>query len=619
MPIIQAKAPNSGQYYNFEIAGVEPTPEELQRINENIARLDGQPTEDLVETDESRGFFGALGGGIDTLQLGLGSAVEGLGKSTGVEWLEEVGEGIVETQKEDLKKSGANATRLDDVQDIGSAFDFFKETLGEQVPQLASTIGASAAGGAIGSVLGPGGMIVGTVAGGLAANLPFFYGMNREAQKEEVEAGRKAEIDEGVAALTAIPQSLLDLIADRILIGRVINPKFLGGGGIFSRGIKGVGIGAAAEVPTEVGQQLLERMQAGKDLTSQEAIDEYVEVAVAAGLVGGTVRGTTNIVGGDKNKKEIAEAQRQLQEDAVEEGDRADARIRAGKVGFDLRQPVEEEVIETAEAEVQDTNLTDEQKALSLARAAKQAVRPFMPVPLTSLSPEGASAVQRSREGTGITPDADVTKEEITKVFGEDVAEQFDALQRPDISPKPAAPIFSVKQKDDAKKEIAKRGRVHKGQIKRAINTDSTEVVDEILRDLESEGLVVHKERGRYVLPDDPRLDPLYTQKQQRDKARAEIEKIEAPKRAAIELRDKALEENNPVAVESANQQIESIERAVEEPKRLLAEAESDIKDAEERRLVLLKKKQRQKEKRQKRQARLPKKQKLQSSVTNIS
>ena len=34
MPIIQAKAPNSGQYYNFEIAGVEPSPEELQRFNE---------------------------------------------------------------------------------------------------------------------------------------------------------------------------------------------------------------------------------------------------------------------------------------------------------------------------------------------------------------------------------------------------------------------------------------------------------------------------------------------------------------------------------------------------------------------------------------------------------
>jgi len=590
MPIIQAKAPNSGQYYSFEIAGVEPTPEELQRINENIARLDGQPTEDLVETDESRGFFGALGGGIDTLQLGLGSAVEGLGKSTGVEWLEEVGEGIVETQKEDLKKSGANATRLDDVQDIGSAFDFFKETLGEQVPQLASTIGASAAGGAIGSALGPGGMIVGSIAGGLAANLPFFYGMNREAQKEEVEAGRKVEVDEGVAALTAIPQATLDLIADRILVGRLLTPKMLSGGGIFSRGIsrafyrgaKGVGFGAAAEAPTEVGQQLLERLQAGKSISDQEAIDEYIEVAVAAGLVGGTVKGVTTVAGGDIEAKESAEAKRQLQEDKVEEADRADARIRAGKVGFDLRQPVEEEVIETAEAEVQDTNLTDEQKALSLARAAKQAVRPFMPVPLTSLSPEGASAVQRSREGTGITPDADVTKEEITKVFGEDVAEQFDALQRPDISPKPAAPIFSVKQKDDAKKEIAKRGRVHKGQIKRAINTDSTEVVDEILRDLESEGLVVHKERGRYVLPDDPRLDPLYTQKQQRDKARAEIEKIEAPKRAAIELRDKALEENNPVAVESANQQIESIERAVEEPKRLLAEAESDIKDAED-------------------------------------
>ena len=589
MPIIQAKAPNSGQYYNFEIAGVEPTPAELQRINENIARLDGQPTEDLVETDESRGFFGALGGGIDTLQLGLGSAVEGLGKSTGVDWLEEVGEGIVETQKEDLKKSGANATRLDDVQDIGSAFDFFKETLGEQVPQLASTVGASVAGGAIGSAILPGvGTVVGTIAGGLAANLPFFYGMNREAQKEEVEAGRKIEVDEGVAALTAIPQSMLDLIADRILVGRLLTPKMLSGGGIFSRGVKGVGFGAAAEMPTEVGQQLLERMQAGKDLMSQEAIDEYVEVAVAAGLVGGTVKGTTNIIGGDQNKKEIAEAQRQLQEDAAEEGDRAEARIRSGKVGFDLRQPLEEETVETPEAEIQDVNLTDEQKAQSLARAAKQAVRPFMPVPLTSLSPENVSKIQSSREGTGITPDADVTKEELTKVFGADVADQFDALQRPDISQKPLAPIFSVKQKEDAKKEIERRGRVHKGQIKRAIKTDSTEVVDEILRDLESEGLVVHKERGRYALPDDPRLDPLYKQKKQRDEARAAIEKIEAPKQVAIELRDKALEENNPVAVETANQQIEAIERAVEEPKRLLAEAESDIKDIEDREKALV-------------------------------
>ena len=41
-------------------------------------------------------------------------------------------------------------------------------------------------------------MAVGAIVGGLAANLPFFYGSNREAQKEEVEAGNRIEISEGL-------------------------------------------------------------------------------------------------------------------------------------------------------------------------------------------------------------------------------------------------------------------------------------------------------------------------------------------------------------------------------------------------------------------------------------
>ena len=43
------------------------------------------------------------------------------------------------------------------------------------------------------------------------------------------------------------------------------------------------------EAPTEVGQQVLERFQAGKSLTNTEALDEYKEVAAAAALIGGTV------------------------------------------------------------------------------------------------------------------------------------------------------------------------------------------------------------------------------------------------------------------------------------------------------------------------------------------
>ena len=578
----------SGRTYGFSIQGDQPTEYEKQYAAQYISGQGDIFASDqgqLIDTDEERGFFGAVGTGIDTLQMMYGSSLEGIGKSTGIDALRDIGSGIVETNKQQLQESGANATRLDDVKDIGSGFQFFKETLGEQVPQLGSTLAGSAVGAKIGSFVGPIGTAVGTVVGGLAANLPFFYGANREAQKEaDVEGGRPVQVDEGVAALTAIPQASLDFIADRILIGRIISPKWLGGGGMFSRGAKSAGFGAVAEVPTEVGQQVLERLQAGQSITSDEAIKEYTEVAVAAGLVGGTVRGATGVLGGDVKKKEAAEAQRQLDEDAIEEGQRAGERITLGKVGYDSRMPPEPEEAQAApEAEVTDTNLTDEQKTLALVEAAKEAKRAFMPIPLGSTvwRAEDIQKIQASRQASGIDPNADVTREELVSLYGEDVAAQFDRIQRPSMAPKPKAPIFSVKQKDDVKAELDKRGKVNRGQLKRAAKTDSTQVIDEILRDLENDGVVKHTGRGRYKLSTDPTLDPLYKQKQQRDKARSSIEQIEAPKKAAIEARDKALERNNVAAAKNLNDQIEQIEATAAEPKRLLAEAEAEIDAAD--------------------------------------
>ncbi len=586
MPITYVQG-QSGKVYPFNISGVSPNQTEQQKINEVLVGLgDVAGQVDDGGGDGERGFLGAVGTGIDTLQMMYGSSLEGIGKSTGIDALKDIGSGIVETNKQQLQESGANATRLDDVKDIGSGFQFFKETLGEQVPQLGSTLAGSAVGAKIGTAILPViGTAIGTVAGGLAANLPFFYGANREAQKEaDVEFGRPVQVDEGVAALTAIPQASLDFIADRILIGRIISPKWLGGGGMFSRLSKSAAFGAGAEVPTEVGQQVLERLQAGQSITSDDAVKEYVEVAVAAGLVGGTVRGATGVLGGDIKKKEAAEAQRELDEDAIEEGQRAGERITLGKVGYDTRMPPEpDETAPEVEVEVTDTSLTDEQKNLALAEAAKESKRAFMPIPLGSTiwRNEDVQRIQASRQSSGIDPNADVTREEIVSLYGEDVAAQFDRIQRPSMAPKPKAPIFSVKQKDDVKAELDKRGKVNRGQLKRAAKTDSTQVIDEILRDLESEGVVKHTGRGRYKLSTDPTLDPLYKQKQQRDKAKSSIEQIEAPKKAAIEARDKALENNNIAAAQNLNNQIEEIEASAAEPKRMLAEAEAEIDAAD--------------------------------------
>ena len=301
---------SSGKYYSFNISGQSPNDAEQGKIQQilqqnNDSLIGGQPT-----SEEKGGFGAALSGGIDTLQLGFGSAIEGLGESTDIDFLKEYGREVVETNKQQLADNEQYRTRIDDITGIGSALSFAGQAIVEQVPQIGSTLAGAYAGAKVGAALGPKGAIVGGIAGGITANLPFFYGMNREAQKDV-----SPVVDEGIAALTAIPQSILDFIADRIVVGAIFTPKFINGGGIFSRVAKGAGAGAAAEVPTELGQQVLERLQAGKELASEEAIKEYRDVAITAGLVGGSIRGTSNLIAGDRNKKDHAEKTRQLDED----------------------------------------------------------------------------------------------------------------------------------------------------------------------------------------------------------------------------------------------------------------------------------------------------------------
>ena len=136
-------------------------------------------------------------------------------------------------------------------------------------------------------------------------------GANRERQKEVDRAeGRPVEVDEGAAFITAIPQALLETIGLKFItkvaqVGGHFNPIKFETAGIFTKlskakpktagGLRITGAaasGAGVESATEVGQQLLERYQAGLDIGSDDAIDEYVEAAVAGGIVGGAIRGT---------------------------------------------------------------------------------------------------------------------------------------------------------------------------------------------------------------------------------------------------------------------------------------------------------------------------------------
>ncbi len=268
-------------------------PEEPEELEEERRRR-------LGSIRQEEGLFSTgVGRGVDLLQQMYGSAIEGVGDVTGLEGLERYGASVIEENRRQLEETAGATRSTKDIDSLGGLADYAAATFGAQVPQLGSTLAGAGAGAAIGSAFFGIGALPGSIIGGIVANLPFFYGSNREAQKEEIEAGNRQEISEGAAALTAIPQSALDFIADRFLIGGFTGKAAMGGG-IFTRGAKGVGAGVVTEVPTEIGQQVLERLQAGQDLTSDEALDEYFEVGVAAGLVGGTVRGVGDVYGGRK-------------------------------------------------------------------------------------------------------------------------------------------------------------------------------------------------------------------------------------------------------------------------------------------------------------------------------
>ena len=274
------------------------------RLKEKSA---SQPLSSIDKDDASGSALGrGLSRGIDVVQTGYLSALEGLGKVAGLEGLEEYGaEGVAEQERQ-LAEAEPDATRRQDVEGLGSGLTFVGETIGEQVPTLATTLAGAGAGFL---VAGP----VGAVIGGIGTNIPFFYGMNREAQKESVEQGIKTELSEGAAALYAIPQSALDFVADRFLLGGATSAGKLGQnslrtGNVFTRGVKGAAAGTIAEVPTEIGQQMLERLQANQSLTSDEAITEYIDVGVAAGILGGGARATSSIVRGDiRNQDRVVE------------------------------------------------------------------------------------------------------------------------------------------------------------------------------------------------------------------------------------------------------------------------------------------------------------------------
>ena len=296
----------------------------------------------LDEPAQKKGLGAALGKGAESTLSSLRTGLESIispekgakkGLARGQELADKYADQIgTEKLKEAYEKSGL----------VGAGGELLRQVplaIAEQLPNLA-TMYAGAKLGAKAPIPGAYGKLIGAGLGALAPSALQQFGSNVERQAaEQIEAGQPISISRGKAAAAAAPQAALDVAASFIplggkVAGKVFGPeveKLLMRGGTeaaerlakesFAKTLgKGLAVGAAAEIPTEITQQMLERAQAGLSLTSVDALKEYGETAYQVGLlapIGGAGRfiDKSSAQAGVKQRKE-AEEQKLAEEQA---------------------------------------------------------------------------------------------------------------------------------------------------------------------------------------------------------------------------------------------------------------------------------------------------------------
>lgn len=190
--------------------------------------------------------------------------------------------------------------------------------LADQAGPLATAYAGAKTGAMLGAATPiPGGAVIGAIGGGALASFLPQLGSNAKRQVEEQRAKGVAEKDIDVNRSTAIPaaagQAALETAALGFTLGTNVIAKILkipvetltkgnqiaiqnaliktAQNTIAKNTLQGAARGVATEMPTEIAQQILERWQAGLDLTSPDAFKEYGETAYAVANVGAGVGG----------------------------------------------------------------------------------------------------------------------------------------------------------------------------------------------------------------------------------------------------------------------------------------------------------------------------------------
>jgi len=384
MGIFNFEDPQTGKLYKFTISGDAPSNTEFgqitQILNQDRTRIDKEYTSVFGEApepfDDGTAVGRSLARGRKQVKEAFGETIGTIGEQTGLGFLESYGAGVEERGRQErglLSLVQPERMQSTDVKDFSSALTYAGEVVGEQIPQLGLGLGAALAAPVIAGATGVAAPFLIGAGAAAAVTAPILFGNNIQRQEDEVASGAKDRVDVGDALTATFGQAALEGVADRMLLGGFKLLRPMGSGktgwkGLLTRTTSRVGAGGSTEALTEVGQQMLERSQAGLSIDSDDAIAEYREAAIAGGLLGGGIRATGI-------------------------GERGDA-IPKNPVVPTIDKTPEQEAQDAVEAEADklladgDTELTDAQKAVvaeegpeaeAIIKNAKEKVEEYSP------------------------------------------------------------------------------------------------------------------------------------------------------------------------------------------------------------------------------------------------
>ena len=363
----------------FAIDGERPSPTEMGRITDYLAKGDQPTVAPAKPAPEQPGIMSLIGGslasGWNQIQAGVEDIPQSYFESTGQPSRAKYWEDLAAKDRAEAASYKTADTGVTTAKTWGESGRALVGTAAESAPSMALSLGGMYVGGEAGAAIGGAltapfggigavpGAIVGGILGGAVGMYPQMLENNAQRQLQE---HPNKPVDWEKAHLAAAGQATVESVANRFVLGAA---GIMGKGGkavapdllkmvkeaadkavgdtakiVFKRVGVTAGEGLLTGATEETIQQVMERAQADLPLLDDQAKREYLESAIAGGLLEGAFgagAGALGVHGDITHRKKID----QLREDHA-------ADVAAAQAAQTINAPLNEAARQTAAAPV---------------------------------------------------------------------------------------------------------------------------------------------------------------------------------------------------------------------------------------------------------------------------